>query len=273
MITRLATDEFLSLTGGPFVPRDMGWLTLHMPRDGSVEVKDVSADWACIGLYGPSARQALQAVSASDVSNAACPFMSARWIDIAGAQALALRVTYCGELGWEFYMENNEAVPMWQALMEAGQSYGIQPVGYKALGSLRLEKAYRLFSADTTPSDNLYEAGLDTCIDWEKGEFVGRKALLEARSAGLKQRLCTLTIDPSVVIYGGEVVFAGDRRVARLRSGGYGYTVGRNIGFAYIPLSLAEPGTQFEVEVFGERVAAKVEPDVLYDPEDQRLLA
>jgi 4-methylaminobutanoate oxidase (formaldehyde-forming) len=142
------------------------------------------------------------------------------------------------------------------------------------LDSLRLEKGYRYWSADITPTDNPFEAGLGFCVRFDKGDFIGREALLKIKAEGLRQRLCTLIIGGEVgLLYGGEPVYAEDRMVGRVRSGGYGYTVGQNIGLAYLPLAFAEKGIRLEVEVFGERVEAEVAADVLYDPRGLRLRA
>jgi 4-methylaminobutanoate oxidase (formaldehyde-forming) len=162
---------------------------------------------------------------------------------------------------------------VWDALLAAGRPAGLAPVGYKALDSLRLEKGYRYWSADITPSDNPYEAGLGFCVRLGKGDFLGREALLRVKAEGIARRLATVPIAPATTIYGGEAVWKDGRVLGRLRSGGYGYTVGRNIGLLYLPIELAAPGTALEVEVFGERVAAEVAPDVLYDPQGARIRA
>jgi 4-methylaminobutanoate oxidase (formaldehyde-forming) len=200
--------------------------------------------------------------------------MSARAIRIATADVWAQRVTYVGELGWELYARVADAGAVWDALLAAGRPVGLVPVGYKALESLRLEKGYRYWSADITPSDNPYEAGLGFCVRLGKGDFIGRAALARVKAEGVTRRLATVTIDPAATIYGGEAVWRDGRVLGRLRSGGYGYTVGRNIGFVYVPVELAQAvGTPLEVEVFGERVSAEVAPDVLYDPQGSRIRA
>lgn len=273
-VTRLADDAFRIITGSAFVAAGLGWMQLHLPGDGSVAVREVSEEWACLGLWGPRARDVLQAVTADDVSNEALPYLQARTIDVGGVEVLAARISYVGELGWELYLAPQGALAVWDALIEAGRPAGLQPAGYKALDSLRLEKGYRYWSADITPAENPLEAGLGFCVrlDGRKGDFIGRAALLEIKAAGLKRRLCTLTIDGEpAVIYGGEAVYSGDRLVGRVRSGGYGYTVGKNIGLAYLPLEVAQVGAPLAVEVFGQRIAAAVAPDVLYDPNGDRL--
>ena len=278
-ITRLADDHFRTVTGSNFVASDLGWITMHLPDDGSVEVREVTEEWACLGLWGPVSRNILQTASSSEVSNKALPYMTARIIHINSAEVLAQRVTYVGELGWELYVAPDQAVNVWGELLKAGQAFGIQPAGYKALDSLRLEKGYRYWSVDVTPTENPFEAGLGFCVRLNKGDgstsspcnFIGREALLKIKAAGIRRKLCTLTMDGRAVFYGGEAVYAGGRLVGRLRSAGYGYTVEKNIGYTYLPLALAAVGTPLEVESFGERFNAEVAADVLYDPQGARL--
>jgi 4-methylaminobutanoate oxidase (formaldehyde-forming) len=277
-VTRLGEDHFRVTTGSAFVANDLGRIRMHVPDDGSVEAREVTNDWACLGMWGPCARRILQAATPENVSSADIPYMTTREITIAGVKTLVQRVTYVGELGWELYMAPHQAGQVWDALMAAGQPLGLRPAGYKALDSLRLEKGYRYWSADITPSENPYEAGLGFCVRLNKGDFIGREALLKSKSQGLTRRLCTLTLaDDACVLYGGEAVFArsdGDHRiVSRLRSGGYGYTVAKNIGLAYLPIDLAKEGTLLEIEVFGERIKAVVAADVLYDPKGDRIRA
>ncbi len=273
-VVRLAEDRFRVVTGSGFVPGDLGWLRMHLPPDGSVEVREVTEALAVIGLWGPAARRVLAAVTPDDVSNAAFPYLTARSIRAASADVWAQRVTYVGELGWELYVAPDRAGSLWDALIEAGRPAGLRPTGYKALESLRLEKGYRYWSVDMTPADNPYEAGLGFCVRLGKGDFIGREALARVKAEGVTRRLATVTIDPAPTVYGGEAVWMDGRVLGRLRSGGYGHTVGRNIGLVYLPADLARAvGTPLEVEVFGERVSAEVAPDVLYDPEGARIRA
>jgi glycine cleavage system T protein len=275
-IVRLGETHFRVITGTAFTANDLGWIRLHLPHDGSVEVRDVTGDWACMSLWGPQARRVLQAVTGSDVSNEAFPYMTARTLDVDGLEVWAQRISYAGELGWELYLGPERAVQVWDALLAAGRAVGIQAIGYKALESLRLEKGYRYWSADISPAENPYEAGLGFCVrlDEPKGDFVGRAALLEIKERGPERRLCTLTLEGTPgIIYGGEAVYAPGQIVGRVRSGGYGYTVAKNIGLAYLPLELAKAGTPVAVEVFGERLPARVAPDTLHDPRNERLRA
>jgi 4-methylaminobutanoate oxidase (formaldehyde-forming) len=275
-IARLDRDGFRLVTGSNFVASDLGWIRMHLPEDGSVAVEEVTDRWACIGLWGPHARRVLASVSKTDLSGDAFPYMTAREIDIAGVETWAQRVTYVGELGWELYLAPGAAVRAWRALLDAGRPHGLRPAGYKAIDSLRLEKGYRYWSADVTPAENPYEAGLGFCVRLGKGDFIGRDALVRIKAEGAARKLCTVALNEGgadAVLYGGEPVYSGGASVGRLRSAGWGYTVGRNIGYVYLPLALGAPGTALEVEALGERFAAEVAADVLYDPAGTRIRA
>ena len=274
-VVRTGRDRFCVVTGSAFVASDLGWIRMHLPEDGSVKVQEVTERWACIGLWGPEARRVLAAVSEEDVSSAAFPYMTARMIDVASVGVWAQRVTYVGELGWELYLRPRPpSAPGARSWRPAG---GTDPsAGYKALDSLRLEKGYRYWSTDVTPGESPYEAGLGFCVRVGKGDFLGRDALVQIKAAEPKRKLCTISLkdgDADVVLYGGEPVYADAAIVGRLRSGGWGYTVGRNIGYVYLPLALGTRGTALEVEALGQRFAAEVAADVLYDPQGARIRA
>jgi glycine cleavage system aminomethyltransferase T/glycine/D-amino acid oxidase-like deaminating enzyme len=274
-VLRLAEDCYRVVTGAGFLANDMGWVTSAIREgDQPVTVRDVTDEYAVVGMWGPKAREVLASVTGDDMSNAAHPYMTARVIHIGGAEVLASRVTYVGELGWELYVENRWAEQVWDMLWEAGQKYGIALVGYKALDSLRLEKGYKYFTADVTPLENPYEAGLGFCVHLESGgDFIGKDALKKIKAAGSDKKLSTIVIggEDYLTVYGGEAVKDGDTTLGRLRSAGYGYSVRKNIGYVYLPLDKAKPGTKLEVEVFGEMVPAEVAPDVLYDPRHEHL--
>ncbi|MBE0409189.1 MAG: FAD-dependent oxidoreductase [Anaerolineales bacterium] len=275
-ITRLAEDNFQVITGSSFISNDLAWIRMnHRSQDEPVVVRDLTMEWACLALWGPKARQVLTAVSSSDVSNQAIPYLTAAWIDVGGAQVLAQRVSYAGELGWELYVTPERATQVWDALLAAGQEHGMEVGGYKALDSLRLEKGYRYFSADVTPLEDPYSAGLGFCVKLDKGDFIGREALIAIKESGLKQKLSTLVLEGEdyVPVYGGEAVYSNGQVVSRVRSGGYGHTLRRNIILAYLPLEMAKTGNQFTVEVFDQRLTAEVTKPVIFDPSNQRLKA
>jgi glycine cleavage system T protein len=272
-VTRLAEDTFRLISGTSFVSNDLGWIGMHMPEDGSVEIRDVTENWGCLSLWGPNARRVLESVSNSDVSNEAFPYMTAQGIDLKGAVVWAQRISYAGELGWELYVAPEEGVKVWDALMEAGKEFGIQPAGYKALDTLRIEKGYLYWSGDITSEDNPYEARLNFFVDLDKGDFIGREALLKIRNQGLRTRLCAVTMDANNNLYGGESVYVNGRIVGRIRTGNYGYSIGKDIGLVYLSVELARVGTEVEVETLGERISARVTVTPLVDLKGEKLRA
>jgi glycine cleavage system T protein len=274
--TRLDEDRFLIITGTAFGQHDISWLRLNMPEDGSVTIEDVGSSYACLGLWGPKARTILQKATRADLSNEAFPYMSARRITVGDVPTLALRVTYVGELGWEFYCPIEYGLRLWDTLWEAGAPEGMAAGGYKAIDSMRLEKAYRYWSAEIGPDYTPLEAGMGFAVKLDKGDFLGKEALLKQKEAGLKQKLCCMTLaDTRVIALGKEPIRpAGkDEIISWVTSGGYGYSVAESIAFAYLPIEYTRPGTQLEIEFFGETVGAEVKKSPLWDPKGERIRA
>jgi 4-methylaminobutanoate oxidase (formaldehyde-forming) len=234
-VARLAEDRFYLVTGTGFRTHDLAWIADHLPK-GDVAIRDITEDWGVLSLMGPKAREVLARVTDADVSNAAFPFGHAREIAIAGATVRALRVTYVGELGWELHVPLAATGAVFDALMAAGAGEGIRPVGYRALESLRLEKGYRAWSSDITPNDTPYEAGLGWAVKMRTNRpFIGRAALQALQGVALKKRFAGFTLEgPDAVLVGRETVLRDGQPVGYLTSGGYGYTIGRSVGYGYV---------------------------------------
>ena len=269
-VTRLGDDRFRIVTGTAFGQHDLSWIRQHLPDDGSVQVADVTSAYACYGLWGPASRRILQPLTEADLSNEAFPYMRARDLAVGSVPCLALRVTYVGELGWELYCPAEFGLALWDALWEAGRAHGLVAGGYKAIDSLRLEKGYRVWGADVTPEETPFEAGLGFAVKLDKGDFVGRDALAAAGEP--ERKLCCLTLeDPRAVALGSEPVRVADALVGRVTSGGYGYTVGRSIAYAYLPAEHAAVGTEVAVEIFGDWIPGFVAAEPVYDPAGERI--
>jgi glycine cleavage system aminomethyltransferase T/glycine/D-amino acid oxidase-like deaminating enzyme len=266
-VTRLAVDRFRIVTGTAFGQHDLSWIRQHAPEDGDVSVHDVTSDYACIGLWGPAARLILTEATSDDVSFG---YMRAAPVTVGPVPCEALRVTYVGELGWEFYCPFERGLELWDALWEAGRPHGLRAGGYKAIDSLRLEKGYRVWGADITPEDTPYEAGLGFAVKLDKEEFIGREAL-PAVPEPERRLACLVLAEPRAVALGSEPVRIDGELVGRVTSGAYGYTVKRSIAYAYVPSRHAEPGRRVEVEIFGEWVEGEVAPEPLFDPAGERL--
>jgi glycine cleavage system aminomethyltransferase T/glycine/D-amino acid oxidase-like deaminating enzyme len=270
-VTRLAGDRFRIVTGTAFGRHDLAWIRDHLPVDRSVEVEDVTSAYACVGFWGPLARSVLRPLTPTDLGNQSFPYMSAREVVIGSVPCLALRVTYVGELGWELYCPAEFGLRLWDTIWEAGAAAGIVAGGYKAVDSLRLEKGYRVWGADIGPESDPYSSGLGFCVKLEKGDFIGRPALLALREKPAATRLACLVLDdPRSVALGSEPVRIGGEIAGRVTSGGFGYTVGRSIAYAYVPAACT-PGTPVEVEIFGTWVVGTVADEPLFDPESKRV--
>jgi glycine cleavage system T protein len=273
-ITRTAEDNFLVLTGGGTATLDLAWLRQHAPEDGSVQLSDVTSKYCALGLWGPQARELLQAVCHEDVSDQAFPYFGARPVTIDTVPAFALRVSYVGELGWEIYTTYEHGPRLWDVLWVAGQPHGIIAGGFGAFDSLRLEKGYRSWGADIHTEYNPYEAGLSWAVRLNKGDFLGKAALQKIKETGVDRKLCCLTFDdPQAVALGKEPILTGDQTLGYVTSANYGYSVGKWIVYGYLPVEYAQTGTKVDVMYFGQRNTATVTKEPLFDPQGQKLKA
>jgi 4-methylaminobutanoate oxidase (formaldehyde-forming) len=277
-VARLSDDKFYVVTGTGFRTHDFAWIREHISPGLDVELTDITESYGTLSLMGPKARDVLRQVTNADVGNSAFPFGHVREIEIAGSIVRALRVTYVGELGWELHVPITATGTVFDALMLAGKEFRIRPVGYRALESLRLEKAYRAWGSDITPNDSPFEAGLGWAVKLRPGTgFLGRSASEAIRAAPLKKRLATFTVvDKSVVLLGRETILRNGDPVGYLTSGGYGYTVGSPIGLGYVRNAegvsdafLADGN--YELIVANERYSAKVHLQPVYDPRNERV--
>ncbi len=273
-VTRLAEDRFRIVTGTAFGRHDLAWIRSHAPEDGLVAVEDVTSRFACLGIWGPRARDILQPLTTESLANEDFKYMRARELSVGPVPCFALRVTYVGELGWELYCPMEFGLRLWDTIWEAGQEHGLVAGGYKAIDSCRLEKGYRVWGSDITPEDTPYEAGLGFAVKLDKDDFIGREALAAAEGKPPARKLACLVLDdPRSVALGSEPVRLDGRVAGRVTSGGYGYTVERSIAYAYLPGDEAEPGRPVEVEIFGRSVPGQVAPEPLYDPEGKAIRA
>jgi 4-methylaminobutanoate oxidase (formaldehyde-forming) len=272
-VTRVGDDRFRLVIGTAFGNHDLAWIHKQRRREERVEVQDVTGAYACYGIWGPNARDVLSKLTDADLSNEGFPYLTAHRIDVGSAPCLALRVTYVGELGWELYAPVEFGASLFEALLEAGREEGVIPAGYRAIDSLRVEKGYLAWGSDITPEEDPFQAGLGFAVAKDK-DFLGREGLEARRAPSDRSRLACLVLeDPRAMVLGNEPVFAGDDVVARVTSGGIGYTVDRSIAFSYLPPALIEPGTRLETEVFGDRVATEVVRSPLWDPAGERIRA
>ncbi|NJP24959.1 FAD-dependent oxidoreductase [Microbispora sp. SCL1-1] len=267
-VARLGRDVFQVGANGNL---DLDWFHRHLPADGSVMVRDITAGTCCLGVWGPRARDLVQPLTDADFSNQGFRYFRAKKAYIGTVPVTALRLSYIGELGWELYTTADLGAKLWDTLWEAGQQHGIIAGGRGAFASLRLEKGYRSFGTDMTYEHDPYEAGLGFAVKPDKGDFIGREAL-ERRKENVRRRLTCLTIDdPAQVVMGKEPVYDGDSTVGYVTSAAFGYTIGKGIAYAWLPTELATPGRTLEIGYFDRRVTAVVAEEPLFDPAMERL--
>ncbi|MBV9316542.1 MAG: FAD-dependent oxidoreductase, partial [Gammaproteobacteria bacterium] len=276
-ITRLASDRFMVVTAAFTATHVIAWLREHVSPDRHCVVTDMSDAWCMLNVQGPRARELLSRLAGGDWSNAGFPFGSARHVQIGYQQALALRMTYVGELGWELYVPVPFATAVYDAIVEAGKPLGLRHCGYHALNSLRIEKAYRDWSHDIGPDDTPLDAGLAFTCAWTKPEgFIGREALLAARSQPRRRRLVQFLLsDPAPMLYHHEPILLEGRRAGLITSGMFAHTLGAAAGLGYVH---AEQGVseeliasgRFEILIADRQVPARASLRPLYDPSGLR---
>ncbi len=204
-VGRVAEDEFYIVTGTGFATHDFNWISRNIPDGMNGQLFDITSANAVLSLMGPKARDILEQVTRSDVSNEGFQFGTIRTIGIAGCPVQALRVTYVGELGWELHLPVEYAITVYAALMEAGREHGLINAGYRAIETLRLEKGYRAWGSDIGPDHTPFEAGLGWAVKLRKNiDFKGRAAAQAQKDGGVKKMLACFTVDPEVVSAGAR---------------------------------------------------------------------
>jgi 4-methylaminobutanoate oxidase (formaldehyde-forming) len=279
-VTKRADDDFL-VVATDTAHRHVEMLLLRHMGSGHAFVTDVTGAYAQINVQGPRSRELLQAITDSDMSDTAFPFRTAREVAIGFARVLCVRITYVGELGYELFVPTEQAVHVYDRILEAGAPLGLRHAGLQALASLRLEKAYRDYGHDIDNTDTAHEAGLGFSMSLDKsGGFVGRQAVIDALAAGAPHRrlVQVLVRDPEPLMFHAEVVRRNDVPVGYLRAASYGHTLGGAVGLAMV--TAAESVTkewidkgEWTVEIVARRYPATVSLRPLYDPANARIKA
>ncbi len=273
-VTQIADSEFLIITGTAFGTHDGGWLRKQRREleFDEVEITDVTTDLAVFGIWGPKAREILQSITDYDLSNENFPFMHSREIKIAGVTLRATRITYVGELGWELYLPVSSGMTVWSALINAGKPYGAEACGYRAIESLRLEKGYLAWGTEINTETTPFQAGLGFAVSQKKEKFIGKASLETKLSPTVKLVVMTFD-DVKRVPLGNEPIRVDGKIVGRMKSGGQGYSLNKGIGYAYLPVECATPGTSVDVEFFGDWHSGVIGLSPLFDPDGLRIKA
>lgn len=272
-VTRLAEDAFLMVTAGANLQRDLAWLKRHRGDDVAV-ITDMTSAEAVLVLMGPASREILARVTPDRLDNDGFPYGTAREIELGYGLARAHRVSYVGELGWELYVPTEMAAQAFEAILEAAPDLTL--CGLHTLDSCRIEKAFRHFGHDITDEDHVLEAGLGFAVKTDKGDFIGREAVLRKREAGLSRRLVQFRLDdPAPSLFHHEPILRDRRIVGTLTSANYGHHLGGAIGLGYVPAQGMSPAEtlagRWEIDIAGTRVPATPSLTPMYDPAAERV--
>jgi 4-methylaminobutanoate oxidase (formaldehyde-forming) len=275
-VTRIAEDEYFVVTAAVSGTRDAAWLREGC-RDFRVTVTDVTTEQAMFGVMGPNSRALLSELTSAGLGNEEFAFGTARRIEVAGHDVLAMRMSYVGELGWELYVPWDEAEALYDAIFEVGDAYGLRHAGYHAMNTLRLESGYRHWGHDITDEDTPLEAGLGFAVAWDKPSFRGRDALLASRELPRTKRLIQFRLeDEDRLLYHDEPIYRDDILVGRTSSGMWSYVENRCLAMGYVnnadgvTKDWIDAGT-FEIEVATERIPATASIRSFYDPRSERV--
>ena len=275
-VTTLDEETFFIVTAAGTTIRDLDYIKRRIPEASICTITDVTHGYSMLAIMGPKSRDLMQELTSADMSNEAFPFSTAQEIDIAYARAIAVRMSYVGELGWELYIPSNFSVPVFDAIMEAGKKHGLKLIGMQAVNSLRLETGYRHWESDITPDDNPYEAGLGFGVKLDKGDFIGKEALMEQKQKPLTRKLVMFTLeDTDVMLYGSEPIYRNGEYNGINTSGAYGFEVGSALGMGYltnpdgITTEWINKGT-YEIIVEGKPRKAILHLSSPYDPKNLR---
>jgi len=272
-LTRIGPERFYLISAGALETHDFDALERLLPVDMSVRIDKVTTQRGVLVLAGPRSREVLAKVADIDVSNEAFPWLTARRLSIRAAGLLAMRVNFVGELGYELHHPIETQNSIFDALMAAGAPFGIKPFGIRAMDSLRLEKSYKLVGRELSIEYAALESDLERFVDFDKGPFLGRDALVAWRGKGFENKLVTLEVQgvTDADARGSEPVTKNGAMIGRTTSGGYGWRTGKSLALAMVKPEFAAPGTEVEVRVLGQELRAVVIADSPYDPANKTL--
>ena len=274
-IMRDAPDRFYLVSAGALERFDWDYLCKMAPGDGSVRLDKVTTQYGVLVVAGPRAREVMAKVTDSNLSNEAFPWLSGRCITVGLAPVRAMRINFVGELGWEIHHPIEFQNHVFDVLMEAGEAFGLKPFGIRAMNSLRIEKSYRLVGTELSIEYAALESGLYRFVHPNKGDFIGRDALVEWQQRGFNNQYVTFEIDgvEEADALGNEPLFGDGEMVGRATAGGYGWRVGKSLALGLVRPDVAGDGTELEIEILGQRHPVRVVPESPYDPENERLRA
>jgi dimethylglycine dehydrogenase len=250
----------------------MRWFESTLPADGSVRVEPLGMKMVGLSIAGPKSRELLQRLTDDDVSNAAFRFMDYREMEVATVRAQVNRITYTGDLGYEIWVAPEYQKRLYESIRAAGADLGLRNFGMRALLCLRLEKNFGTWYREFRPIYGPFEAGLDRFVKLDKPDFIGKAAALKEKTEGPKRTRIFMVVDATDCdVMGDEPIWVDGKVVGWVTSGGYGHAVGQSLAQGYIPTELFRADLQLEIEILGERRAARLQMDPPFDPQALRM--
>ena len=272
-----ALGRFYLVSAGAYERHDHDTLRKLLPADGTVKLNPITTRLGVLVLAGPNSRKLLQKLTTADLSNEAFPWLSGQSISVGVTSAHVLRVNFVGELGYEFHHPIEQQVALFDALMEAGKEFGIKPYGIKAMSSLSIEKSYRLVPRELSIEYSAYESGLDRFVHPNKGQFIGRDALVAGRERGLNWNFVTMEVhgvtDTDSDVRGSEPIYSNGKLVGRATNGGFGWRANKSLGLGMVKPDFSALGTELEIKILDKMFKASVIVESPYDPDNVKLRA
>jgi len=272
-IAKESDDSFYLVSAGAFQRLDHDWIKKWMPNDRSVTFENLTNSIGVLVVAGPKSRDLLNKISNTDFSNKAFSWLSAQKIDVGLAPSIAMRMNFVGELGWELHHPIEYQNHIFDRLMEAGEEFGVKPFGIRAMDSLRIEKSYKLVGTEMSIEYAAYESGLDRFVHLNKGNFIGRDALVKWQQEGFDNKMVTLEVfdinDADAL--GNNAVYSDGKVIGRATGGNYGFRVKKSLAIAMVKPEFSKIGTELEMDILDKKHKVVVIEDSPYDPTNEKI--
>lgn len=274
-VFEFSPNRFYLVSAGAYENHDHDVLSKLLPDDGSVVLTPMTEKYGVLVLAGPKSRDVLAKLTRTSLSNDGFKWLTGKKISVGTATANALRVNFVGELGWELHHPIEQQNAIFDAVMEAGEEFGIKPFGIRAMTAMAVEKSYRLIPREMSIEYNAYESGLDRFVKLKKGDFIGRDALVAAKENGLSWNFVTMEVHDvtDADARGNEAIYKDGTLVGRATNGTYGYRIGKSIALAMVKPEFSEIGTELEIKILGTLHKATIVEESPFDPDNEALRA
>ena len=274
-IAKESNDSYYIVSAGAFQRLDHDWIQQRMPKDRSVKFENLTNSMGVLVLAGPKARDLMSKVSSADFSNESFPWLSSQKIDVGLAPTIAMRMNFVGELGWELHHSIEYQNHIFDRLMEVGKEFKLKPFGIRAMDSLRIEKTYKLIGTEMSIEYSPFESSLDRFVHLNKGNFIGRDALVQWQQKGFQNKLVTLEVKEvkDADTLGNNPIYKGDKVIGRATGGNYGFRVEKSLAIGMVQPDYAAVGSKLTMDILGTTYDVEVIQDSPYDPDNNFIRA